>query len=168
MTEVSPPKKKLVIGLFSFTCCEGCSILLTEILNDYLEAWLPLVEFRHAKALKTNNRLEGLDLAIIEGAISSVSKEEELKEIRANSKYVLAIGSCAVTGLPSASRNTFEQEGKIDDRIRDYFNRFDYAPQVKKLEDVIKVDDKVPGCPMNKDLFLAGVNKYLKICGIVE
>jgi len=168
MTEFNQPQKKLVVGIFSFTCCEGCSILLTEILNDYLEQWLPLVEFRHVKALKTNNRLEDLDLAIIEGAISSLSKEEELKEIRANSKYVLAIGSCAVTGFPSASRNTFEQEGKIDDRIKDYFARFDYAPTVKKLEDVIKVDDKVPGCPMNKDLFLAAINKYLKLCGIVE
>ena len=158
----------MVVGLFSFTCCEGCSILLTEILNDYLLQWLPLVEFRHIKALRTNNRLEGLDLAIVEGAISSLSKEEELKEIRANSKYVLAIGSCAVTGMPSASRNSFEAEGKIDDKIRDYFARFDYASKVKKLDEVITVDDKIPGCPMNKDLFLAGVNKYLKICGVIE
>jgi len=162
------PKKKMVVGLFSFTCCEGCSILLTEILNDYLLQWLPLVEFRHIKALRSNNRLEGLDLAIIEGAISSQSKEAELKEIRANSKYVLAIGSCAVTGMPSASRNSFEAEGKIDERIQDYFNRFDYAKTVKKIADVVKVDDNVPGCPMNKDLFLAGVNKYLKICGVIE
>jgi sulfhydrogenase subunit delta len=159
-------KKKLVIGWFSFTCCEDSTILFTELLNDHLDEWKKLVEFRHVRALKTNNSLEGLDVAFIEGAISSDTQAEEVKKIRANAKYVIAIGSCACTGLPSASRNEFTNDD-ITDRIKSYTDRFDYSQKVRKLADVIVVDDQVPGCPMNVTMFLEILNKYLKLFNIV-
>ena len=49
--------KKLVVGWFSFTCCEDSTILFTELLNDHLDEWKKVIEFRHIKALKTNSRL---------------------------------------------------------------------------------------------------------------
>ena len=61
----SPEKKKLVVGWFSFTCSEDSTILFTELLNDHFNEWKTLVEFRHLKALKTNNSIEGLDLAFV-------------------------------------------------------------------------------------------------------
>ena len=73
--------ERLVVGWFSFTCCEDSTILLTELLNDHLDEWKKVVEFRHMKALKTNNSLAGLDVAFIEGAISS---ESQAKEVRAD------------------------------------------------------------------------------------
>jgi coenzyme F420-reducing hydrogenase gamma subunit len=75
----------------------------------------------------------------------------------------VAIGSCACTGLPSASRNQFTDE-MLNERINWYMNNFDYSKQVRKLEDVISVDDKVPGCPMNTQTFIEILTKYLKIC----
>ncbi len=161
------PAKKLAIGWFSFTCSEDSTILLTELLNTYLDDWKHLIDFKHLKALKTKNSLEGLDVAFIEGAISSDKQAEEVKKIRANAKYVVAVGSCACTGSPSASRNALTPE-HITQRIRDYMSRFDYSDKVKKLEDVIKVDDKVDGCPMNVDAFMSVVFKYLKVFGVVE
>jgi coenzyme F420-reducing hydrogenase gamma subunit len=70
--------ERLVVGWFSFTCCEDSTILLTELLNDHLEEWLRVVEFRHMKTLKTNNSIEGLDVAFVEGAISSDSQAVEV------------------------------------------------------------------------------------------
>jgi coenzyme F420-reducing hydrogenase gamma subunit len=165
-TTSESPKKKLAIGIFSFTCCEGCSILFTEVLNDYLEKWLPLIEFRHVKALKSKNRLEDLDVAIVEGAISSLSQEKELKKIRDNSKKLVALGSCAVNGMPSSSRNDFTDE-KINDRIKWYFSHFDYSDKVRKLEDVVTVDAKINGCPMDAKALLEALNGYLKEFGII-
>ena len=136
--------KKLIVGWFSFTCCEDSTILLTELLNTYLDDWVNLVEFRYLKALKTKNSLEGLDVAFIEGAVSSESQAKEVKKIRGNANYVVAIGSCACTGMPSATRNAFTPE-HITDKIKDYMRRFDYSSKVKKLGDVINVDDKVEG-----------------------
>src|SRR4030043_1096055 len=140
-------KKKMVVGWFSFTCCEDSTILFTELLNDHLDEWKSKVEFRHVRALKTKNILKDLDVSFIEGAISSEKQANEVKKIRDNSKYVVAVGSCACTGLPSASRNAFTP-ADITERINWYMQNFDYSQKVKKLDEVIKVDDMVPGCPM--------------------
>lgn len=158
-------KDKLVVGWFSFTCCEDSTILFTELLNQYLDTWRKVIEFRHLKVLKTKNELRDLDVAFIEGAISSPSQETEVKKIRDNAKYVVAIGSCACTGMPSSSRNKFVSE-ELSERIRWYLSHFDYSEKVRKLEDVIKVDDQVNGCPMVTLKFIKTVNKYLDLFGI--
>jgi hypothetical protein len=123
------------VGWFSFTCCEDSTILFTELLNDHLHEWKKMVEFRHMKALKTNNSLTGLDVAFIEGAISSDSQAREAQQIRENAKYVVAIGACACTGQPSTSRNRFASE-QINERIRWYLSHFDYGKEVKSLGEV--------------------------------
>lgn len=157
--------KKLVVGWFSFTCSEDSTILLTEMLNTHFDDWVKLVEFKHFKTIKTNNVLETLDVAFVEGAISSEKQAADVKKIRVNTKFVVAIGACACTGMPSSSRNAFT-DAEISGKIADYLKRFDYSSKVQKLEDVIKVDDKVDGCPMNQKAFLAVLDKYLKIFNV--
>ncbi len=164
---IKTDQKKLVIGWFSFTCCEDSTILFTELLNDNLDTWKKLVEFRHLKALKTNNSMEGLDVAFIEGAISSESQAEEVKKIRENAKYVVAIGACACTGMPSASRNQFTDKN-MTDRIKWYFETFDYSQKVRKLDEVIQIDDRVDGCPMNTKKFIEMLTKYLTKFEIIK
>jgi sulfhydrogenase subunit delta len=154
--------EKLVVGWFSFTCCEDSTILLTELLNDHLEEWARAVDFRHMKTLKTNNSIEGLDVAFVEGAISSDSQAAEVREIRQNAEHVVAIGACACTGKPSTSRNRFVDE-QIDERIRWYLDHFDYGTNVVPLDEVVQVDDMVRGCPMNARSFLQTLQKYLQL-----
>jgi sulfhydrogenase subunit delta len=163
----NPQNKKLIIGWFSFTCCEDSTIILTELLNDHFDEWKKLIEFRHMKVLKTKNDLSNLDVAFIEGAASSQKHEEEMKKIRENAKYVVAIGACACTGMPSASRNSFADK-ELNDKIQWYMKTFNYGQKVKKLDEVIKVDDYVQGCPMNVQTFTNTVGKYLKLFGIVS
>jgi sulfhydrogenase subunit delta len=158
--------KKLAIGWFSFTCCEDSTILLTELLNKNLDEWKKVVEFKHMKILKTKNDMTNLDVAFIEGAASSQKQEEEMKKIRENAKYVVAIGSCAVTGLPSATRNEFI-DTELNEKIQMYIKTFNYGQKVKKLDEVIKVDDVVPGCPMNVEIFKLALDKYLKLFQII-
>jgi len=159
-------KKKLAIGWFSFTCCEDSTILLTELLNENLDAWRRVVDFKHMKVLKSRNDMSNLDVAFIEGAASSQKQEDEMKKIRENAKYVVAIGSCAVTGLPSATRNQFI-DTELNEKIQWYIKTFNYQQKVKKLDEVIKVDDFVAGCPMNVDTFKAALDKYLKLFQII-
>ena len=155
-------RERLVVGWFSFTCCEDSTILLTELLNDHLEEWLRVVEFRHMKTLKTNNSLEGLDVAFVEGAISSDSQAAEARKIRENAEHVVAVGACACTGKPSTSRNQFEDE-QIDERIRWYLDHFDYGVNVVPLDEVVRVDDMVRGCPMKAQAFAQTLEKYLNL-----
>jgi sulfhydrogenase subunit delta len=155
-------RERLVVGWFSFTCCEDSTILLTELLNDHLEEWVKAVEFRHMKTLKTNNSIEGLDVAFVEGAISSESQAAEVRKIRENAEHVVAIGACACTGKPSTSRNRFVDE-QIDERIRWYLDHFDYGTNVVPLDEIVQVDDMVRGCPMNARSFLQTLQKYLQL-----
>jgi sulfhydrogenase subunit delta len=150
----SDQHKRLVVGWFSFTCCEDSTILLTELLNDHLDEWKEVIEFRHMKALKTNNSFAGLDVAFIEGAISSESQANEVQRIRENAKYVVAIGACACTGQPATSRW--------------YLSHFDYGKEVKSLGEVIQVDDMVRGCPMKVPSFFQTLDKYLDLFDIPQ
>ena len=159
--------RRLVIGWFSFTCCEDSTILLTELLNDHLDEWKKVIEFRHMKALKTSNTLNGLDVAFIEGAISSESQAREARRIRENAEHVVAIGACACTGQPSTSRNQFVS-GQLNERIRWYLSHFDYDKEVKRLDEVIQVDDMVRGCPMKVPSFLQTLEKYLGLFEIAQ
>ena len=148
--------QKIKIGWFSFSCCEDSTIVFTELLNDHWQAWKQLFDFRHVKVLKSHNIMDEFDIAFIEGAIASEEQAEKVKHIRSISKKVLAIGACACTALPSGQRNNFTPEQK--EATEWLVERFKGLPQVLKLEDVITVDAKVPGCPMDPKKFLEAVN----------
>lgn len=157
--------KKLRIGWFSFSCCEDSTIIFTELLNDHYREWKNKVEFCSATILKKKSRVKNLDVAFVEGAITSKKQEEELLEIRKESKKLVAIGACACIGMPSSQRNLFDK--KTNDEIKNLLIRFQYAEKVKKLEDVVQVDAKVHGCPMNETIFLQTITNYLKEFGII-
>ncbi|MEK7576303.1 MAG: hypothetical protein AAB482_01275 [Patescibacteria group bacterium] len=149
------PNKKIRIGWFSFSCCEDNVILFTELLNDHWQEWKKLFDFRHVRVLKTNNILDELDIAFIEGAIASEGHEAKLREIREKSKKLVAVGACAVIGMPAAQRNYFTEEQKQE--IEFLTARFAALPKVLKVSDVVKVDAEVGGCPMDPNVFLKAV-----------
>lgn len=157
--------RKLRIGWFTFTCCEDSTVIFAELMNDHFETWRKVLDIRHARVLQTKNVLDELDVAFVEGSINSVEQEERLKEIRAKSKRLVAIGACAVTGMPSAQRNAFPPE--LKDKIQFLLDRFNQGKKVKKLDEVVTVDERVQGCPMVESSFLAVVNKMLLEFGIV-
>ena len=152
-----PPKIR--VGWFSFSCCEDSTIMFTEIMNDHWQEWKHLFDFRHARVLQSKNTLDEMDIAFVEGAIASDKHAKELEEIRSLSKVLVAIGSCACTGMPSAQRNTFDEKKKQE--IEFLLARFGAAKNVRKLADVVKVDAQVPGCPMDTKQFLAAVEKLV-------
>jgi len=153
-------QEKIKIGWFSFSCCEDNTIVMTEIMNEHWQEWKKLFDFRHARVLKSHNIMDEFDIAFIEGAIASPKHEEKLKDIRNRSKKLVAVGACAVTGLPSGQRNDFTDEQK--EAIDFLVTRFGALPKVLKVSDVVKVDAELPGCPMNPDMFLKAVDALVK------
>ena len=158
--------KKLKIGWFSFTCCEDSTMVWIELMNQNLMNWKKTLEIRHARVLKKNNKLKGLDVAFVEGAITNDVDAKMLGEIRKNSKKLVAIGACAITGMPAAQRNMFSEEQKRE--IAFLIERFKQADRVRTVKDVVPIDDEVLGCPMEEDVFLKVLDKYVKEFGVVS
>lgn len=165
MTEPpAAPKGKLRIGWFSFSCCEDSTIVFTEMLNDYYDRIKDLADITYARALRKQNDMTGLDIAFVEGAISNEKAAEELRKIRENSKMLVAVGACAITGMPSGQRNTFDERRTRE--IEPVVRTFGYSKEVRSLHEIVKVDDIVPGCPMTEAGFLAVLNKQMKGLGV--
>jgi coenzyme F420-reducing hydrogenase gamma subunit len=158
-------KKKLRVGWFTFTCCEDSTIIFTEMLNDNYKEWKNLIDFVHFKTIQDKNVWSEMDVAFVEGAISSTIQTEKLKRIRSLAKKVVAIGACACIAMPSGQRNQFDEATKAE--IQFLLDRFKYSDKVQKLSDIVQVDDLVNGCPMNEQAFLTILNKYLKEFSII-
>lgn len=156
--------KKLKVGWFTFTCSEDSTIMFTELMNNHYHEWLELIEFKSFRLLKKKGEIKGLDVAFVEGAICAPEDIEKLKEIRKNCKKLIAIGSCAVFGKPSAQRMDFTEEQKKE--IEFIISRFHYAKKVYALHELVKVDESVPGCPMDTDTFLKILNSQLIEFGV--
>ena len=122
--------------------------------------WKNKIEFVSAGVLQKRSKIENLDVSFVEGAITSSKQEKQLLTIRNESKKLVAIGACACIGMPSTQRNLFDDKTKKE--IENLLIRFQYADKVKKLSEIVIVDDQVPGCPMDENIFLQIVNKYLK------
>lgn len=97
------------------------------------------------------------DVGIIEGAVSNEHDEEVAKKIRANCKILMVWGDCACFGGICAMRNLFPKEEVLqryystestskDSKIP---SSEDLPPltEVRPVNQVVKVDCYVPGCP---------------------
>lgn len=152
--------EKIKVGWFSFSCCEDSTIVFTDLLDEHWKEWKEMFDFRHARVLKAENKMDEFDVAFVEGAIASEEQEEKLKVIREKAKRLVAVGACACIGMPSAQRNNFTPEQMQE--IQFLMDRFKMAPKVLKVADVVKVDYEVPGCPMNPDDFVNKVGIVIK------
>lgn len=151
---------KLNIGWYSFACCEDSTIMFAELLNDYFFEFKAHFNFIDAPVLNSKRDLQSpLDIVFIEGASNCDEHSETMRRLRSRAKKVVAIGSCACTGMPSAHRNNFTPEQKQE--INFLLDRFNYGEKVLKVTDIIPVDAQVMGCPMDLAAFMNAVNALL-------
>lgn len=152
--------KKIKVGLFSFTCDEGCTMTFLEILNKKFFEWKDYLEFKHARIFQSKSCMKKLDVAIIEGAISNSKEVKELKKIRRFSKKLIAIGNCAINGNPSNVRNFFDS--KKMEEIKPILEKFGHLPKVYSVSELVKIDDCVHGCPVDEKKLVKVIEKFLK------
>ena len=140
------------VAIFDFACCEGCQLQIVnmeEEIIDLLSVVQP-VEWREAMSEQS----EEFDISIIEGSITREEDEERLREIREKSKILIALGACAVTGGINKLKNNFD----LDEVKRCVYKDDAQMPHLhtsmtKAVNEVVKVDFHVPGCPIDLDEF---------------
>ncbi|MEM3411732.1 MAG: hypothetical protein QW735_02145 [archaeon] len=149
------------LGIYSLTCDEGCLVYFLEFLNSRYSEFFKKYEIADSKSLGKNS--EKVDVALVEGCISTEEELEKIKEIRKKCKFLVALGSCACSGSPSNWRNFFNQTQL--DKISSHIKKYKYLEKSLNLKAVVEVDFEVPGCPF-LDSKLLDVFKRLeeKIC----
>lgn len=156
--ELSSKLKK--VGFFSFTCCEGCVVTFLEVLNKKYDEYAQKMKIENCRQIKPSNKINQLDLAFVEGAISTKSEIRKLKEIRKKSKKVIALGSGAVNGYPSNQRNKFNVKKKKE--IKKLVEKFHQIRQISPIKKFIRVDDNILGCPVDEQELAKKIDGYLK------
>jgi len=150
---------KLKAGFFSFTCCEGCTIVFIELLNTKFDEYMKKMQIVNFRQLKTDKGIKPMDIAFVEGAISTQSEVKKLKEIRDKTKILIALGSGAVNGYPSNQRNKFPANKKKE--IKNLIEKVNQNKTIEPLKKFVKVDDNVNGCPVEEKLLMKKIEGYL-------
>jgi len=135
--------------------CSGCHMSLLDIDAAVisLERKIDLV---YGPLVDAQEFPEGVDVTLVEGAVSSQDDLNKLQKIRSRSHVLVSLGDCAVTGNVSAMRNSVPV-GKLLQRIYvDGAQEGKMVPservplllkQARPLREFVKVDFYLPGCP---------------------
>ena len=145
-TEKHPVRPK--VGIYGFTGCAGDQLLIIHTEDKLLNLYNS-VEFR-SFVMVSSNPLEGeLDIAFIEGSISTVEQREHILEIRERAKILVAIGNCAVNGGPQAMCTG---DGRFEERLKKVYGdaKFLTDPiEAQPVDRFVEVDYYLPGCPIS-------------------
>lgn len=147
------------IAVHKFSSCDGCQLALIN-LGEPLLVLNQLVDIKHFAEAGPVDPEASVDIAIIEGSVSTSEDEARLKKIRENSTYLITIGACATSGGIQALRNTANTAEWIAD-IYAKPNVIDSLDKSTPIKDYVKVDLELWGCPVNKHQVLMAIRALL-------
>lgn len=149
------------VAIFDFACCEGCQLQIVNLEEEILDliGAVDVVEWREAMSEQS----EEYDIAIIEGSITRPEDEERIKDIRSKAKVLIAIGACATTGGLNKLKNNFEDLEEVKKCVYKDAASMPHleTAMTKAVDEVVTVDYKVHGCPMERSEFGAIVRSLL-------
>jgi sulfhydrogenase subunit delta len=152
------PKPK--IGIYGFTGCAGDQLVIIHTEDEILNLFgaVNMQSF----VMASSNPTEGpLDVAFVEGSISTEQEKEHLLDIRKRAKVLVAIGNCAVSGGPQAMYTGDEAYTK---RLQNVYGdvKFITEPlEAKPLDAFVTVNYYLPGCPIDTKQAFALISRLI-------
>ena len=162
--------------------CGGCEVSILDIGEPLLDL-LPQLEFVHMPVLMDHKYFgqtgEGTELEIPEADVGIISggvrneKEKHVAEAMRNScKTLIALGSCACFGGIPAMANMFKLEDLYEKVYRGTKttepadtpseNLPPITEPLKAVDEVVKVDVTIPGCPTAPGLIVQALTALLE------
>ncbi|TET46526.1 NADH:ubiquinone oxidoreductase [candidate division TA06 bacterium] len=154
-------KKK--IGIYSYTGCSGEQFVILECGAELFEL-CDRAEIKSFPMAQSNNEYTTLDIAFLEGSITTKKQKKELAQVRSRSKLLVAMGTCACFGGIQSMRLG---EGEWKKRFQKVYGddgksfRTMEPFESKPCDAFVKIDYYIPGCPMDKKQFLHSVARML-------
>jgi len=147
------------VAFFDFSSCEGCQLQVANLEEAIIDVTklVDIVAFREVMKEQSDD----YDIAIVEGSITRPMDVERLKKIRDNAKTLIAFGACAhLGGVQRLSNQWTPEENKQEvygacadpGDIADS-NPFFEKPRHRALDEIVKVDYFIPGCPIDRTEF---------------
>ena len=154
--------KKLKVGIYGFTGCAGDQLAILHWEDELLDI-LNSVEIKSFLMAKSDNDEDAeLDIAFVEGSISTKEQVEKIKEIRKRSKILVAIGNCACYG---GVQLMYYDNDNYEERLKKVYGDIEFIHDTpiesKPISDYVKVDYLIPGCPISKEHFLPIFTKLI-------
>jgi len=150
--------------------CSGCHMSLLDIDERILEL-AKLVDIVKSPIVDGKEFPE-VDVALVEGCITSDEHLKEIHHIRKKSKILISFGDCAVTGNVPTLRNPFpldqvlrraymEVPSTDQGLIPDDKALLKLLPKVIPLHEAVRVDVYLPGCPPSADLIFYALTEVV-------
>lgn len=152
---VAKPK----LAVHKFSSCDGCQLAFLTLGEDLLRI-TELVEVRHFAEAGFVDPDAEVDIAFVEGSVSTPEESERIKAVRANSRFLITIGACATSGGLQALRNA--QDG--DAWVADVYAKPAYIHSLKTatpITDHVRVDLELWGCPVNRRQVVQAIRSLL-------
>jgi NAD-reducing hydrogenase small subunit len=150
--------------------CSGCHMSLLDI-DEAIAAIAQQADVVYGPLVDAQEIPAGIDVAIVEGAVSSEDDLEKLRKMRHNARILVALGDCAVTGNVPAMRNPVPVKAIMERLYVDGADANKGIPtevvppllkQTVPLHGAVKVDLHVPGCPPSAKSILFVLKELLE------
>src|SRR5690349_13858248 len=92
------------LAVWKFASCDGCQLTLLDC-EDELLALAGKVRIAHFLEASSAVLPGPYDVSLVEGSITTPADVRRIQQVRAQSRFLVAIGACATAGGIQALRN---------------------------------------------------------------
>jgi len=150
--------------------CSGCHMSFLD-LDERLLGLLERADLVYGPLVDVKEFPEGVDVTLVEGAVSNRDDLERIQRIRARTRVLVAFGDCAVTANVPSMRNRFPVGVVLERAYVEHVARnpgTDFEPEVPPLlerarpvHEIVRVDVHLPGCPPSADTIAWALDELL-------
>ncbi len=147
------------VAVHKFSSCDGCQLAFLNLGEDLLKLAerVDLVHFAEAGSLDPDT---DVDVAFIEGSVSTPEDLERIQHIRQHSRLLIAIGACATAGGIQGLRNGVFGADWVT-QIYSHPEAIASLERSTPISSHVKVDFELWGCPVSGAQIVQVVNSLL-------